>query len=78
MKSKYYGFIEVLHEDGSSDSFYAGAGLFKKISEEMIKGECLIHIPCCGGKYIEFFSGSVKKVSLVIGGKIKRKGIVID
>lgn len=78
MKSKYYGYIEILHQDGSSDSLYAGAGLFEKISEEIIKGECLIHIPCRSRKSIEFFSGTVKKVSLIIGGRILKQGVAVD
>jgi len=78
MKSKYYGYIEILHQDGSSDSLYAGAGLFKKISEEIIKGECIIYIPCRNGKSIEFFSRTVKKISLIIGGKIIKRGIAVD
>ncbi len=78
MKNKYYGYIEILHRDGSSDSLYAGVDLFEKISDEIINGECLIHIPCRGGRSIEFFSGTVKKVSLIIGGRILRQGVAVD
>ncbi|MBC3901546.1 hypothetical protein GH811_18260 [Acetobacterium malicum] len=70
---EYYGFIEILYRDGNSDAFYAGAGLFQKITEEMLKGECIIHVPCRRGKSIEFFSSNVKKVTMDVGGRILKR-----
>jgi len=73
--SEYYGFIEILYQDGTSDAFYAGAGLAQKIGLEVMKGDCLINIPCRQGKSIEFFSSTVKKVTMVIGGRITLKRV---
>jgi hypothetical protein len=70
---EYYGFIEILYRDGNSDAFYAGAGLFQKITEEMLKGECIIHVPLRRGKSIEFYSSNVKKVTMVVGGRILKR-----
>lgn len=70
---EYYGYIEILYRDGSSDAFYADAGLFQKITGEVLKGKCLINVPCRRGKSIEFYSPTVKKVSLVVGGRILKR-----
>ncbi|MCG2729883.1 MAG: hypothetical protein L6276_06305 [Acetobacterium sp.] len=72
---EYYGFIEIPSRDGSSDAFYADAGLAQKIGLEVMKGDCLINIPCRQGKSIEFFSSTVKKVTMVIGGRITLKRV---
>lgn len=65
MKSKKFGKIEILYRDGTSDSFYASVGLCKKIGEEMLKGDCLIHVQCQNRKGIEFFSTDVTKLSFI-------------
>jgi hypothetical protein len=46
---------------------------FKKITDEMLKGECIIHVPCRRGKSIEFLSSNAKKVSMVVGGRILKR-----
>ncbi|MBC3796448.1 hypothetical protein [Acetobacterium tundrae] len=72
MKSKRFGKIEILYRDGTSDSFYASVGLCKKIGEEMLKGDCLIHVQCQNRKGIDFFSADVNKLSMVIDMQLMR------
>ncbi|WP_041669176.1 hypothetical protein [Acetobacterium woodii] len=64
MKSKKFGVLEILYRDGTSDSFYASVGLCEKIGEEILKGDCLIHVNCQNRKGIEFFSADVSKLSI--------------
>lgn len=72
MKSKKFGLIEILYRDGTSDSFYASVGLYKKIGEEMLKGDCLIKVQCQNRKGIEFFSADVNKISMCIDMQLMR------
>lgn len=72
----YYGHFEILYVDGTSDAFYANEELFKRIAEELFKGDCLINIPCRDGKHIEFFSSTVKKISMLFGGRIILKRVM--